>query len=249
MVWAWIPFFFGAPVHAQSPATTEPLAHSFAVQSALCKAWYPVQLARAESVVTGRIWWRGRLDASVALGFGFTPDALLIDGEFLDDIPFQQPSENPHRPANWGLTYVADGMEFLLEDPTSSTRRIRFVVNTGSGAIQPRIDLLESDVAGTPRLLLQPTSAPFGAVPRAPVPRPCSDSDISFFDGIVPEDSDEPTTRFQIAIAAECLTDRSLLDSPWQVTIRLHDLDAETMRFKILEETVLTQAGTEPAAK
>jgi hypothetical protein len=237
----------GTTAQAQGDSTsgTETVAVSFAEESARCRAWYAVQMADASAVVTGRVWWRGRADASLALGFGFTNRALLLDGEFLDNVPFQQRHENPHRPANWGLNYVADGMEFIFEDGTSTTRRIHFVVNFGSGAIRPRIDLLEVDRDGERGIALLPDPAPVGTVARAPIPRTCPGADISLFDGIVPEDGDEPTTRFQIAIPTEVLSTEALAGRPWKVTIRLHDLDSDMTRFKVLEDVVLTP-GAEP---
>jgi hypothetical protein len=218
----------------------------FATEFPQCRAWYPVQLESIQSVVAGRVWWRGRADASLALGFGFTPNALLIDGEFLDNVPFQQRHENPHRPAYWGLTYVADGLEFILEDATSSTRRIRFVLNTGSGATRPQLDLLEADAVSSQGLLLQPDPAPPGTVPRSPIPQPLAGADISLFDGIVPEDADEPTTRFQLAIPVEAISDSPLGPRAWRVTIRMHDLDTDMLRFKILEDVVVTPGQENP---
>lgn len=230
-----------------STAPAQTTATLFSQEAPRCQAWFPVQLSDASAVVSGRIWWRGRTDASLALGFGFTEEALLLDGEFLDNVPFQQGFDLPHRPANWGLTYVADGLEFLFEDVTSSSRRIRFVLNTGSGAVRPRIDLLDTDTTTASRAGLQPNPAPAGTVPRAPIARVCPGADISLFDGIVPEDSDEPTTRFQIAIPRDQISDEPMSNRSWRVTIRMHDLDIEMMRFKILEDVVVTPPPPEPA--
>jgi hypothetical protein len=221
---------------------SEPLR--FAEQAGRCKAWYPSKIDSLDKVVTGRAWWRGRSDSSLALGLGFTTEALVLEGEFLDNLPFQQGTAQPYRPAYWQLEYIGDGLEVLLEDPAQPGRRLRFFLNWGTGALDPRVEVLERYTTGTPSgaFLAPPERWPL--VPGMPQPQLCPHADLILFDGVVPEDGDEPTVRFQAAIPYESLFSEPRVgpQPAWRVTIRLYDLDSDPRRMKILEDTILTPA-------
>ncbi|GIX44541.1 MAG: hypothetical protein KatS3mg130_0949 [Candidatus Sumerlaea sp.] len=93
--------------------------------------------------------WRGAGDASMECQVAFTPTALYVEGTFADDYPFCQPMLRPSKPDWWGIGYGADGIEFILEDATTSTRTVRFLLNFSSRAVAPRVELAQS-LTGTP---------------------------------------------------------------------------------------------------
>jgi len=169
--------------------------------------------------------WNGARDASIECQVAFTPTALYVEGTLADDYPFCQPMLRPSKPDWWGIGYGADGVEFILEDATTSSRTIRFFLNFSSRAVAPRVELAQSL-----------TGAPPGFV---------SGAAIELRDGKAPlwlsreEAVQTELVHFRAAIPLSVLASPRFLNVPLRVTCRLHDRDGDISTYKMLESTKL----------
>lgn len=156
--------------------------------------------------------WGGPADASLMCDVGFTPNAMVVAGNLRDDMPFIQPTLHPMSPKGMLPSYCADGVEFVLEDATSSSRKIRFVLDFGSACVRPRLMLYESVFPETmgcitdAYLRVTPTSNPGGS------------------------------THFEFTIPYECVADPRFFNIPINVTVRFHDLDGDLISYLVMEQ-------------
>lgn len=165
------------------------------------------------NLVTHGNWhWGGRADAALVCDVGFTANAVVIVGELQDDIPFVQFSDQPIVEINAQTHYRADCVEFILEDLTSATQRIRFALDYGSACTRPRIMLYESVSPEPPGCIKDAFCRVIPAVPPA-------------------------TTKFEIAIPYDSLGDPRFFNRPFKVTCRMHDIDGNPNTYKRLEQT------------
>ena len=190
---------------------------SFEEAASGLSAVFPVQLTSMDQVVQNSYNWKGPQDASMRCDIGFAPTAVVIRGEFRDDLPFFQTMEHPAMPEWWGIQYGADGLEFLLDDPTSATRRVRFVLNFGSGAVNPRVELLASPRSDAP-----------GFIPQAVL-------DLEDAPGTAPE---EGTIQFRTAIPYSALAETDFFRGPLRITVRLHDLDGDYSSYLMMQQAI-----------
>lgn len=180
-------------------------------------AVFPLQLARMDQVVQNSYNWRGPQDASMKCDIGFAPQALVIRGEFRDDLPFFQTMLRPAMPEWWHIQYGADGIEFQLDDPTSDTRRVRFVLNFGSAAVDPRVELLAS-----------PLGQKTGFLSSAAL-------EMEDAPGSSPE---EGAVQFRVAIPYSALAEADFFRGPLRITARQHDVDGDFATYLMLQEAI-----------
>lgn len=180
-------------------------------------AVFPVQLTGMDQVAQNSYNWKGPQDASMRCDIGFAPAAVVIRGEFRDDLPFFQTMQHPAMPEWWGIQYGADGLEFLLDDPTSATRRVRFVLNFGSGAVNPQVELLSAPQPHSP-----------GFIPQAVL-------DLEDAPGTAPE---EGTIQFRAAIPYSALAETDFFRGPLRITVRLHDLDGDYTTYLMMQQAI-----------
>lgn len=206
--------------------TAEQPSLNFEEQSKLLTGVYPLSLDHMEQVTQHSYNWQGRRDASLACEIGFTPQAIVFKGSVLDDQPFVQPIAYPAKPDWWETTYAADGIELLLEDPTSATNRMRLIMNFSSAGLNPKIQVLEAPLIDTAGVL---TSAELKV-------RSLQAEDI-------PSNLRDKTTpvagyRFQTAIPATGLAEPKFFSGALRMTVRLHDLDGGIETYLKMEEVV-----------
>lgn len=180
-------------------------------------AVYPIQISDAQQVVQNSFNWNGPADASLRCDIGFTPDAVVIRGEFVDDHPFCQTTLQPAMPDWWMITYGADGIQFVFDDPTSATRRVSFVLNFGSRATRPQVDLLAS-----------PGRRP-GRVAAAT---------LELFDGRPGADEAQKAVHFRAAVPVAALGDPRFFAGPLRISVRMHDLDGDWSTYQVLQEVI-----------
>lgn len=180
-------------------------------------AVYPIQISDAQQVVQNSFNWNGPADASLRCDIGFTPDAVVIRGEFVDDHPFCQTSPQPAMPDWWMITYGADAIQFVFDDPTSATRRVSFVLNFGSRATRPQVDLLAS-----------PGRRP-GRVAAAT---------LELFDGRPGADEAQKAVHFRAAVPIAALGDPRFFGGALRISVRMHDLDGDWSTYQVLQEVI-----------
>lgn len=210
----------------QAAAGSEQFEISFDEQSKMLTGVYPLTLDRMDQVKQNSYNWRGLRDASLGCEIGFTPQAIVVRGKILDDQPFVQPIAYPAKPDWWQTTYAADGVELTLEDPTSSTNRLRLILNFSSAGLAPKVQVLEAPLVKTAGIL---TSADLKVK--------------SLTEADVPENLPEPTTpvagfRFETAIPTTGLAEPKFFSGPLRMNVRLHDLDGEIETYLKLEEVI-----------
>ncbi len=179
---------------------------------------YPILIASASQVVQNSFNWNGPADASLRCDIGFTPDAVVVRGEFVDDYPFCQPIARPAMPEWWMITYGGDGIQFTFDDPTSASRRVSFVLNFGSRATRPEVNLITS--------------------PTRPV-EVISTADFELFDGQAPANTGgQRAVMFRAAVPIAALGDSRLFSGPLRITLRMHDLDGDWSTYQVLQEVI-----------
>ena len=179
---------------------------------------YPILISSANQVVQNSFNWNGPADASLRCDIGFTPDAVVVRGEFVDDYPFCQPIARPAMPDWWMITYGGDGIQFTFDDPTSAPRRVSFVLNFGSRATRPQVDLMASPVR------------PAGVI---------STADLELFDGQSPSgNGGQRAVMFRAAVPIAALGDSRLFSGPLRITLRMHDLDGDWSTYQVLQEVI-----------
>ena len=75
---------------------------------------------------------------------------MVMSALLRDDTPFHQTMAPPAHPDWWCIAHAADGLDVVLVDPTCASRRVRFALNAGSAATDPRIDLVSSFTGAKP---------------------------------------------------------------------------------------------------
>lgn len=187
---------------------------------------YPLALERMDQVKQNSYNWRGLRDASMACEVGFTPQAIVVRGKVLDDQPFVQPIAYPAKPDMWEITYAADGIEMIFEDPTSATNRLHLILNFSSAGLSPKVQVLEAPMISTAGVL---TSADIRV-------RILTEEDIP----LNLSDTKTPITgfRFEAAIPTTGLAEPRFFTGPLRMNMRLHDLDGEIETYLKMEEVV-----------
>lgn len=184
-------------------------------------AVYPIQLNNFTQVVQNSYNWKDAEDASMKCDIGFTPSAIVIKGDFVDDHPFYQPYTHPSMADWWKITYGADGIEFLMDDPTSATRHLQIALNFSSAAVTPRVELLASPAGFKPGFLrsavleLGTQGEPGGGSYAAGTP-----------------------IQFRAAIPITAVADPKFFSTPLRITARLHDLDGDPSTYLMMQETI-----------
>lgn len=166
--------------------------------------------------------WRGPADSSLRCDLGFSPVAVVMSGVFRDDTPFYQTMTSPARPDWWRIAYGADGIDVLIDDPTSAARRIRFALDAGSAATDPRVDLVSTFAGAKP-----------GPVPSAI---------LEFRDSAGPG-STPGAVAFDAAIPLEALAPPEFFTRPLRITVRLHDMDGGPSTYIMMQQTVERRGG------
>ncbi|MBX7247249.1 MAG: hypothetical protein K1X53_17260 [Candidatus Sumerlaeaceae bacterium] len=208
-------------VEEASDATAATVLDFDAVSQDLSVA-YPLKLDNFSQVLQNSYNWQGPQDASLQCDIGFTPESVIIRGEFQDDHPFTQTMVHPAMADWWKITYGADGIDFTLDDPTSSAQQVRFVLNFGSRAVNPRIELLKTPL-GTKAGFLE---TGFLQISDA---RPFLEKDSSGATSPI---------QFKAAIPLTSLADRRLFNGPLRITVRLHDVDGDKSSYLMMMQTV-----------
>lgn len=210
------------PADTPSTSTVGPSRINFADAAAQVSAMYPLRLDQMSQVVQNSHNWRGPQDASARCEVGFSAEAIVIRGEFVDDLPFQQTMTRPSMPDWWRITYGADGLEFSFDDPTSSTNKVRLALNFSSRAVNPSVDLLQN-----------PIGAKTGPMPTA---------SIELFDATAPEQTTdkEEVARvgFEVAIPMAQVADPRLFAGPLRITMRMHDLDGGPSTYLMMQQVI-----------
>lgn len=194
---------------------------NYADAAAQVAAVYPLTLDQMSQVFQNSHNWRGAEDASLRCEIGFTADALVLRGEFVDDLPFHQTMLRPAMPDWWRITYGADGLEFCFDDPTSATNRVRLALNFGSRAVNPTVDLLHSPLGVKP-----------GPIPTA---------SLELFDAPSPAGADasgKTAIGFEAAIPMADLADPRLFAGPLRITLRMHDMDGGPSTYLMLQQVI-----------
>jgi len=210
----------------QGAVNTEQPGLSFEEHSKALTGVYPITLDRMAQVTQNSYNWRGLRDASLACELGFTPQAIVVRGKVIDNQPFVQPIAYPAKPDWWKTTYAADGVELILEDPTSATNRLRLILNFSSAGLNPKVQIMEAPLVKIPGVL---TSAELRV-------RSLLSEDIpaSLPDKVTPVAG----YRFESAIPTSGLAEPKFFSGPMRMTIRLHDLDGEIETYLKMEDVV-----------
>ena len=158
--------------------------------------------------------WGGPSDASLMCDVGFTPNAMVVAGNLRDNMPFLQPTLHPMSPKGMLPPYCADGVEFVLEDATSASRKIRYVLDFSSACLRPRLMLYESVFPET-----------MGCITDA-------------YLRVTPASNTDGSTHFEFTIPYECLADPRFFNIPLKVTVRFHDLDGDLTSYLMMEQTL-----------
>jgi hypothetical protein len=184
-------------------------------------AMYPLRLDQMSQVVQNSHNWRGPDDASVRCEVGFTAEAIVIRGDFTDDLPFHQTMLRPAMPDWWRITYGADGLEFSFDDPTSSTNRVRLALNFGSRAVNPSVDVLQSPLAQKP-----------GPVPGASMEL----FDANGAEG--PGGNHGAKIGFEVAVPMVAVADPRLFAGPLRISLRMHDVDGAPSTYLMMQQVI-----------
>jgi hypothetical protein len=178
----------------------------------------PVSLNRAEQVVQNSFNWRGPQDASMQGEIGLGPQALVIRGEIRDDFPLVQSRERPLMPDWWKITYGADGMEVQFDDPTSSSRRLRLLLNFSSAGTAPAVEAVDSPTG------LKSNPAP-GSLLQLSELDPAAARQARGF-------------SFTAVVPTERLAEPSFFASPLRITTRLHDVDGDMATYLQMQDVL-----------
>lgn len=191
----------------------------FQRQSQILGSIIPIKINKFDQVTQNSFNWSGPDDTSLNCEIGFTPQAIIVRGNLIDDQPFVQSMEQPKKPAWWGIPYGADGIEFQMDDKTSSTNRLQFYFNFTSAGIKPRVTVVESPGQGRKEFN---AAADFRLLP------------IPFEAG----QTAKPGFRFEVAIPIDGLVEPRFFSGPLRIRVRLHDLDGDFKTYKMMEEAV-----------
>jgi hypothetical protein len=225
-----------APVSGDPPPagqdqglTTGPLSQRIPFEEASqeLSAVFPIRLLEYSQVVQHSYNWRGREDASLMCDIGFTPRAIVIKGEYRDDTPFYQPMERPAMPDWWKIRYGADGIQFIMDNPTSAAQRLDIALNFGSAATKSRVEVLQSPQNRFRGFLV---SADF-AVEQGKVPS-SSESKAAG------SGAQKPPILFHAAIPIDGLAEAALFSGRLRITARLHDMDGDAATYLMMQEVI-----------
>lgn len=183
---------------------------------------FPIQISRFDQLTQQSYNWHGETDASLACQIGFTPEAVVVSGTVLDDQPLVQVHTRPGRPNWWRIRYGADGIEFHIEDVTSSTQVLRFFLNFGSAGVNPRIELAQSP-SGLGSGFLESASVELAEL--EPIAAPGQEP------GVPPAGF-----RFRAVLPSAGLLEPKFFSGALQMVVRLHDLDGAFSTYCCLEE-------------
>lgn len=218
----------GGPVRnsvvQEMQALTEPGPIDFQEAASQLASVYPLQLIEHSKVIQNSYNWQGPEDASLKCDIGFAPGAVVIKGEVQDDLPFFQTLVHPSMPLWWRITYGADGVEFILDDPTSASQHVQFALNLSSQGVEPRVELLASPLNRKPGFIRSASLRLFAHNPDAPaIP------DAAWHGGPV---------YFQAAIPFSALAEPKFFNGPLRISVRLHDLDGDISSYLMMQETI-----------
>lgn len=207
----------GAKAAAASEATEEQPQIAFDEAAQELTSVFPIQLDQFADVLQQPYNWSNARDAAVRCDIGFTPRAIIIKGELIDDIPFFQLMQRPAMASWWKIGYGADGIEFQIENPTSSSQQLRFVMNFGPHAIDPVINLLNTPMRGA-------TQTRMGSAVLDVTPASAPDGTLK--------------AQFQAAIPVADLADPKFFAGPLRITVRLHDLDGDYSTYSMMQKVM-----------
>lgn len=216
-------------VDNSGPDTTvlhDNISVSYEEQSRMLTGVYPVSIGRMEQVIQHSYNWKGITDASMACEIGFTPTAMVLKGTILDDQPFVQPYAFPNKPDWWKTIYAADGLELVLEDPTSATNRLRLALNFSSAGLSPKVQIIEAPLVKTAGVL---TSAELNIKNLTP-------DDIP--EGITDLTTPISGFKFEAAIPTNGLAEPKFFSNGLRIRVSLHDLDGEIETYKKMGELI-----------
>jgi hypothetical protein len=178
---------------------------------------FPIQLDQFADVVQHPYNWNGPKDASMKCDIGFTPTAIIIKGEMLDDVSFEQVMEQPAMPNWWKITYGADGLEFQLDNPTSAAQQLHFALNFGSRGLHPRVEMLNSPAVTRPAFLK---------------------SAVLEYKEVPAQSADTNHYQFQAAIPVSGFADPKFFAGPLRITVRMHDVDGDFSTYSMLQKVI-----------
>lgn len=186
---------------------------------------FPIRLDKYQQALQHSYNWLGVEDASMECELGFTPEAILVKGKILDDDPLFQTMVHPAMPEWWRIRYGADGAEFLIEDPTSASQRLQFVLNFSSAGTTPAIELLAA-----------PNSALRGFISGAQLL--LEDLSASAMDGGTSVPAPTSGFQFKAAMPTAGLVESRFFTGPLRITARLHDVDGTMDSYVMLQDVL-----------
>jgi hypothetical protein len=202
-----------------TPLPASELAISFDDASRQVSAMLPVELSKMEQVTKNSFNWHGVQDASCRLEIGLSPQALVINGDVLDDFPLVQSRERPLMEDWWEITYGADGLELEFDDPSSATRKLKFLFNFGSAGTDPRVELIQSPAG------LKGNPSPGSHMQLEELPGELRDKGSSGF-------------HLRAVIPTARLVEPNFFAQPLRVITRLHDLDGEYSTYLMMQDVL-----------
>ena len=205
----------GQPVPENAaPAVGDTQPMDFEVAAKGVAMAYPIQLDRMVQVTQNSFNWHGPDDASLRCQVGFSAAAIVIRGDFRDDLPFVQAMARPARADWWRIGYGADGLEFAFDNPTSAGASVKLAFNFGSQALDPRVELIEN-----------PSGLPNGFIPSA---------NLRLFDDPVSKGA----IHFEAAIPITAVAEPRFFAGPLRITARMHDMDGGPETYKMLQQAI-----------
>ena len=164
-------------------------------------------------IETNSFNWSGEKDCSLVCDIGFTPNAVVGDGELKDDTPFMRALTNPRLPAGSEPPYAADAIEFVFEDTTSATRSVRVFLDFGPAGTRPR--LIMTDTFSTMKK---------GCLTEAML-------------RVTAPSANNPATRFEFVIPYEEMCDPRFFNIPLRVSCIVHDIDGPINTYLRMKQT------------
>lgn len=209
------------PVSSDTAGESDLLKVSFEQEMRELTSVYQIQLTDSADVVQNSYNWKGPDDASLRCDIGFTPAAVVIRAEYRDDCPFQQTMLRPSMPDWWRITYGADGVEFIIDDPTSAAQRVQFALNFSSQAVDPSVDLIDGSAET--------------------VKGPIHSADFKIEEIAGGERNGTKAYELRAAIPCSALADPKFFTGPLRIGVRLHDMDGGPSTYLMMEKRVETR--------
>lgn len=208
-----------APAPSAVAPQQAPLSMSFEDAKAQISAVLLITLDRFDQVIKNSFNWKGPADASLKMEIGLAPQALVISGELFDDYPLVQTRTRPLMEDWWEITYGADGVELELDDPTSSSRKLKFLFNFSSAGTNPQMELLQSPSG------LQGSTSPGSQLRLQELPAPDRAKGMS---GI----------RLEAVIPTQKLAEPGFFTQPLRIVTRLHDVDGDFSTYLMMQDVL-----------